>query len=87
MKVSDLHQQRLFTAEADETLDEAADRMRWHAIGALPVFDATHHLVGIITERDLIAAIAEGADASTTPVSDYILGSRGRRNTASLDRE
>jgi CBS domain-containing protein len=41
MKVSDLHQQRLFTAEADETLDEVADRMRWHAIAALPVFDAS----------------------------------------------
>jgi hypothetical protein len=41
MKVSDLHQQRVFTAEAEETLDEAADRMRWHAIGALPSSTAT----------------------------------------------
>jgi CBS domain-containing protein len=71
MKVSDLHQQRLFTAEADETLDEAADRMRWHAIGALPVFDG-HRLVGIITERDLTAAVADGADPSATQVVDYM---------------
>lgn len=73
MKVSDLHhQQRVFTAEADETLDEAADRMRWHAIGALPVFDDGHRLVGIITERDLTAAVADGADPAATQVADYM---------------
>jgi CBS domain-containing protein len=72
MKVSDLHQQRLFTAEADETLDEAADRMRWHAIGALPVFDARHNLVGIITERDLTAAVADGANTAVTQVAEYM---------------
>lgn len=72
MKVCDLHQQRLFTAEAEEALDEAADRMRWHAIGALPVFDADHHLVGIITERDVTAAVADGADPAATPVADYM---------------
>jgi CBS domain-containing protein len=71
MKVSDLHQHQLYTAQADETLDEAADRMNWHLVGALPVFEG-QRLVGIITERDLIAAMAEGADASTTPVSDYM---------------
>jgi CBS domain-containing protein len=71
MKVSDLHQHELYTAQADETLDEAADRMSWHQVGALPVFDG-QRLVGIITERDLITAMAEGADASTIPVSDYM---------------
>jgi CBS domain-containing protein len=71
MKVSDLHQQRVFTAEAEETLEEAADRMRWHAVGALPVFDG-HRLVGIITERDLTAAIADGVDPETTPVGSYM---------------
>jgi CBS domain-containing protein len=70
MKVSDLHQQRVFTAEA-ETLEEASDRMRWHAIGALPVFDG-HRLVGIITERDLTAALADGVDTETTPVGNYM---------------
>jgi CBS domain-containing protein len=71
MKVSDLHQHELYTAQADEALDEAADRMSWHQVGALPVFDG-QRLVGIITERDLITAMAEGADASTIPVSDYM---------------
>ncbi len=71
MKVSDLQQHELFTAQADESLDEAADRMNWHQVGALPVFEG-QHLVGIISERDLTAALAEGADPVTTPVGDYM---------------
>jgi CBS domain-containing protein len=73
MKVSDLHQHphQLFIAQAEESLEEAADRMNWHQVGALPVFDG-QHLVGIITERDLTAALAEGADPVCTPVSDYM---------------
>ena len=30
MHVSDMAHHELFTAQADETLDEAADRMSWH---------------------------------------------------------
>jgi CBS domain-containing protein len=71
MKVSDLHQHELFTAQAEESLAEAADRMNWHQVGALPVFEG-QHLVGILTERDLTAALAEGADPETTPVADYM---------------
>ena len=71
MKVSDLQHHELFTAQADEGLDVAADRMNWHQVGALPVLEG-QHLVGIITERDVTAAMAEGADAATTPVSDYM---------------
>ena len=71
MKVTDLQQHELYTAQADESLDEAADRMSWHQVGALPVLEG-QHLVGIITERDLTAALAEGADPMLTPVSDYM---------------
>jgi CBS domain-containing protein len=71
MKVSDLQQHEVFTAQAEESLDVAADRMNWHQVGALPVFEG-QHLAGIITERDLTAALAEGADPETTLVSDYM---------------
>ena len=71
MKVSDLHQHEVFTAQPDESLDVAADRMSWHQVGALPVLEG-QHLVGIISERDVTAAMAEGADPVTTPVSDYM---------------
>jgi len=59
MKVSDLRPHELFTAQADESLEVAADRMSWHQVGALPVLEG-QHLVGIVTERDLTAALAEG---------------------------
>ena len=38
MKVADLHQHPhlLFTAQAEEPLEEAADRMHWHQVGAAP---------------------------------------------------
>ena len=39
-------------------------------LGAHPL--EGQHLVGIITERDVTAAMAEGADPATTPVSDYM---------------
>jgi CBS domain-containing protein len=71
MKVSDLQQHELFTAEEDESLDVAADRMSWHQVGALPVLEG-QHLVGIITERDATAAMAEGADPVITRVGDYM---------------
>ena len=71
MKVSDLQHHELFTAQADESLDVAADRMSWHQVGALPVLEG-QRLVGIITERDLTAARGRGADPATTPVSDYM---------------
>jgi CBS domain-containing protein len=71
MKVCDLQHHELFTAQAEESLDVAADRMNWHQVGALPVLEG-QHLVGIISERDVTAAMAEGADPMMTPVSDYM---------------
>jgi CBS domain-containing protein len=71
MKVSDLQHRKLFTTQADESLDVAADRMNWHQVGALPVLEG-QQLVGIVTERDVTAAMAEGADPVITPVSEYM---------------
>ena len=71
MKVSDLQHHELFTAQAEESLEVAADRMSWHQVGALPVLEG-QRLVGIITERDVTAAMAEDADPVITPVSDYL---------------
>ena len=71
MKVSHLHQHELFTAQTDESLDVAADRMSWHQVGALPVLEG-QRLVGIITERNITAAMAEGADPVTTRVGEFM---------------
>jgi CBS domain-containing protein len=46
-------------AEVDEPLVALARRMRAYAVGALPVYD-DGRLVGILTERDVVAAVADG---------------------------
>jgi CBS domain-containing protein len=46
-------------AEVGEPLVALARRMREHGVGALPVYDG-ERLVGIVTERDVVAAVADG---------------------------
>ena len=53
---------------ADETLDRAAQLMREHGVGALPVgdpMDENQRMVGIITDRDIVVkCVATGHDPS-----------------------
>ena len=60
MKIESIVTRLVVRAEASESLLAAARRMWAHEIGALPVFvgDA---LVGIISERDVMTALALGA--------------------------
>jgi CBS domain-containing protein len=67
VRVSARYRPVMITADVDEPLAGAADRMRWYAVGALPVYER-HQLVGIVTERDLVGAVADGVDPATTPV-------------------
>ena len=51
------------------SLAEAAEEMDRYDISALAVYSRDHrHLVGIITERDITRAIAEGKDPQQTYV-------------------
>ncbi len=52
-------------ADAAETLAAVARRMWAHEVGTLPVFDG-HRFVGIITERDVVTALALGAGPDAT---------------------
>jgi len=71
MRVSERCHYVLITTHPDETLMDAAGRMNCYQIGALPAYEQ-HRLVGIVTERDMIAALAEGADPATATVADYM---------------
>src|SRR4051812_18362219 len=53
---------------ATATLREAAARMWKQQTGSLVVMDADQ-LVGIITERDIMKAVARGDDLDATPIS------------------
>jgi CBS domain-containing protein len=71
MKVKAVYRPEVITAEPSENLVDVASRMRYHEIGALPVFEhgAMH---GIITERDVVSAVAEGIDPSNATVLGYM---------------
>lgn len=54
----------------NDTLRDAAEKMRTLNVGAIPVCDG-QRVVGIITDRDVVVrAIALGKDANNTQVSD-----------------
>jgi CBS domain-containing protein len=57
------------TESAADTLRAAAERMWRHQTGSLLVMD-NDRLVGIVTERDLLRAVALGADPGTVTVKE-----------------
>ena len=71
MRVSELMQPEVWQTFPDESLVDAAIRMRDHGVGSLAVVDGDD-LVGILTERDLLWAMADGAAPNVTRVSTYM---------------
>jgi CBS domain-containing protein len=57
---------------ADDTLAEAAAHMREQQTSSLLVMEGDH-LAGILTERDLMKAIAQGRDPKLTQVKDVMV--------------
>ena len=69
--VRDLMSRSVVRGDPRHSLVEAAAEMRAHRISALAVLD-DGEIVGIITERDLLRAIADGRDPGATHVSQYM---------------
>ena len=46
--------------QPDDSVSVAADLMRTHNVGALPVVDPGGRLVGIVTDRDLVVKVVAG---------------------------
>ncbi|MFG2719069.1 CBS domain-containing protein [Streptomyces sp. NPDC048416] len=60
---------------ASETLDRAAQLMRDHKIGALPVKGSDGTLTGIVTDRDIVVkALAAGKDAAEVTAGELAEG-------------
>ena len=51
----------------DDTIKKAAQMMRDHDYGIVPILDADEALVGVVTDRDIVVkAVADGHDPDTT---------------------
>jgi CBS domain-containing protein len=68
--ISEVYRTPTLTCSADETLAAVAARMVDDQVGALPVVE-DGRIVGIISERDITRAVAEGADPQVVPAVDY----------------
>ena len=62
-----------------ETLRKAANKLWVESVGALVVGDA-HHPSGVISERDVVAQLAQGADPDTMTaeeaMTNYLISAR-----------
>lgn len=60
----------VYTVSPDDSLEHAAELMRQYGHGSATVV-ASGEPPGIITERDLLRAVADGVDMRTARVSQY----------------
>ena len=61
------------TIEPGRTMREAADILHRHRIGAIVVTGADGVLIGILSERDIVSALArEGGNSLDNPVSRHM---------------
>jgi len=59
-------------ASVDETVTQAARKMRELEVGALPICGEDNRLQGMITDRDIVLnCVAEGMDANQVRVQDF----------------
>jgi acetoin utilization protein AcuB len=82
--VADVMHRGAVTVKADAPIERAAALMSSRKIGGLPVMDGGDHVVGVITETDLLAAfvdvLREGA-AESTHAARHTRMKRARRTT------
>ena len=69
MKVEDIMTQATVTDAPDDTLSEAAAKMRQQQTGSLLVMEGDN-LAGIVTERDVLRIVGEGQDPKTVSLRD-----------------
>lgn len=70
MLVSNVYRPMVFGCRADERLAEVAHWMMDNEIGALAVIDG-EQVLGIITERDLVGALATSSEPASQPAAAY----------------
>lgn len=71
MQIKTIYKAEVIDAEPQESLADAAMRMRENEVSSIAVVEADQ-LLGIITERDLIQALCDGADSRSTLIEAYM---------------
>lgn len=72
-RVADVMNGAVINVSDEATLEDAIERMRASHISALVVTDHSGHMVGVISQTDLLHAWRSGnADALTQPVSQHM---------------
>lgn len=72
MKVEDIKPRELFALSPDDDLVKAAQAMKRHNVGAMPVVQ-DDRLLGIVTDRDIcVEAVAAGCDPHQCKVRDFM---------------
>ena len=71
MKVQELHPRMPVTVTKSDSLEDAARVLVEENIGALVVFEP-EGMAGILSERDIVRAIADDCDLQETEVCEYM---------------
>jgi acetoin utilization protein AcuB len=66
------------TATPETSLKQAANLMRGHAIGCIPIV-ADQHLAGIVTVTDLLELIGRGVERPMSKAPRWVMKDRGPR--------
>ena len=70
--VADLMTKDVLTVEPSDTIGEAAEKMQDANVGAVVVVEDMVRIVGIVTERDLLRAVASRARAAEARVRQWM---------------
>jgi CBS domain-containing protein len=70
--VADLMTKDVLTVEPSDTIGEAAEKMNAANVGAVVVVEDMVRIVGIVTERDLLRAVAQRARAAEARVRTWM---------------
>jgi CBS domain-containing protein len=62
----------VITVSPDLSIAEIVRILAERRIGAIVVTDGANHILGIVSERDVVRALARGADALNGPVSSIM---------------
>jgi len=73
--VGEVMSEGVTTVRPDDSVADAAERMAEAELGALPVCDERRHLLGMLTDRDIVVrVVAQGERAADLPVAECLTG-------------